>query len=112
MDNSKSAVLFQNFEKLPVAFQKYKTYQLGTGYVALFDNENNKPMCMLCRILDDKEISSFDKKAINTLVLKHSECIQELTILIISSNLKSIEEADNIINNYKKTPIIQDKKED
>lgn len=98
MDSSKSAVIFLNVEKLPVAFQKYKTYQLGTGYVALFDNENNKTVCMLCRILDDEEISSFDKKAINTLVLKSSEVVKELTALIISQSLKSIEEADDIID--------------
>lgn len=98
MDNSKSAVIFLNVEKFPVAFQKYKTYQLGTGYVALFDNENNKPVCMLCRILDDEEISSFDKKAINMLVIKSSEGVKELTVLIISQSLKSIEEADDIIN--------------
>lgn len=97
MDNSKSAVIFST-DIEPIAFKKYKTYQLGTGYVALFDNENNKPVCILCRILDDKEILSFDKKAINTLVLKSREGLKELTVLIISHSLKSIEEADNVIN--------------
>lgn len=95
MDNSKSAVIFSDIE--PIAFKEYKTYQLGTGYVALFDNEH-KTVCLLCRILDEKEISSFDKKATNKLILKSREELKELTVLIISHSLKSIEEADNIIN--------------
>ena len=95
MGDSKSAIIFSDIE--PIAFEKYKIYQLGTGYVALFDDDN-EPVCLLCRMLDDKEISSFDKKAANKLILKSREGFMELTVLIISKSLKSIEEADDIIN--------------
>ena len=101
MSDTKNAILFYLKDLVPLTFTEYKIYDLGTGYVALFDNENNKPVCVLCRILDDEEILSFDKKAINTLVLKSSEGVKEVTALIISKSFKSIEEADNVINSYK-----------
>lgn len=105
MNNSKSAILFLGVGKVPKTFQEYKKYELGTEYVVLFDKKyeglNEEPHCMLCRILDKKEISSFDKKVINTLVLKDGGDIRELDVIIITSALKSIEEADDIISSYK-----------
>jgi hypothetical protein len=102
MSDTKSAILFYNHgkDKSPIPFAKYKYYDVATGYVAIYEIG----YCILCRLLDDGEISAFNNKAIHTLVLKNFKGydISEVRVIILNSKLKSIDEADSVVNTYMK----------
>lgn len=102
MKNLKSAILIYGQNKVPMPFSYYKKYDIGTGYVALY--EKTEKCCVLCRVLDIREISSF---TYHRLILNKNEHNKnehkELSVIIINSNLKSIEDADEIVNNYNKS---------
>lgn len=57
-------------------------FDIGTGYIALYDSEKSE--CLLCRILDDREVENFD---CNKLVIKDYEAIIEKHVVIIRSDL-------------------------
>lgn len=97
MNKSKQAILFYGKSKAPIAFSQYKLYQIGTGYIALYDEEDG--YCALCRILDEREISS-------EVIMRHrlvisckaeSRTLKELSVIIVNSEVKNLEEADKII---------------
>lgn len=97
MDNIKPAVLFYNKGLTPIPFSEYKCYEIGTGYVALYEPEDS--YCVLCRILDNREILLFAGNA-HKLILKDKKSTQ--SVIIINSILVNIEEADLLISNYSK----------
>lgn len=101
MKNTKTAILFYGKNKVPIPFDEYKEYDVGTGYVALYDEQNH--FCILCRILDEREISSFFKTS-NKLILKHNSSadIDELMVVIICTDLGNLSKADNIIERITK----------
>lgn len=92
--SSKSAILFYGKSKTPITFTKYKIYQIGTGYVALYENADN--CCVLCRLLDKREISSFANN-LHTLVIKDKE-VTEHSVIIISAEINCIDDADKIVS--------------
>ena len=96
MENSKSAILIYGENKVQMAFTYYKRYDIGTGYVALY--EKTKRCCVLCRILEIREISSF---ACHNLILNGEYA--EQPVIVINSNLTSVEEADTVIRRYMNT---------
>lgn len=96
MLENKNAILFYN--KVPMSFSEYVYFQAGTGYIALCEKSDN--VCILCRILDDKEIAHLDSK-IQRLVIKCSNgSVQEHHVVIIKRELQSIEEVKSIMNKY------------
>lgn len=102
MKSTKSAVLFYGKNKVPTPFDEYKQYDdIGTGYVALYEQNDNA--CILCRILDDYERPLYSSNS-HKLVLKGDDYndLKEVTVIILNSQLKSIEEADLLIGNYSK----------
>lgn len=107
MNDVKSAILFYGKTRIPLPFAEYKKYDVGTGYVALYDCDED--CCLLCRCLDESEISYYGDN-ISRLVIKNGKeeelktniKIKEISVIIITSKLKTIEQADNIIDSYKK----------
>ena len=97
MENTKSAVLFYDKGLTPIPFSKYKYYDIGTGYIALYEPEDSN--CVLCRILDNREIPSFSGN-VHKLILKDEKITQ--SVIVINSILVNIEEADLLISSYSK----------
>lgn len=93
VDKSNVAILFYGKTKEPITFTKYKKYNKGTGYIALYDADSQ--VCFLCRTLDEREVTRFMNNA-NKLILK-GKCISEQFVVVINANLNSIADADNII---------------
>ena len=54
----KKAVLFYN--KIPFPFSEYACYHIDATYIALCEEADNA--CVLCRVLDEKEIPMFGKR--------------------------------------------------
>lgn len=94
MSNYKSAILFSSFGKDMILFDSFKLYHFGTDYIALANNEQ----CLLCRVLDEIEITSESK--IKTVVLKTKSTVKEMNVIVIKSSLKSIEEADIFVKQF------------
>lgn len=91
MNISKNAVLFNNHQ--PLAFNLFRKYIIGTGYVALYDYLDGD--CVLCRILDEKEISYY-RTNLRRLILKVNREIEEHTVIVISCNYK-LSEIEEVI---------------
>ncbi len=96
MSDTKNGILFYIKDSVPLTFTEYKIYDLGTGYIALYDELSKS--CCLCRILDDREISSCSNKS--TLVIKKEQNIIEKYVILITS-LINLQEADKLINKYR-----------
>lgn len=107
MNDVKSAILFYGKTRIPLPFAEYKKYDVGTGYVALYDCDED--CCLLCRCLDESEISYYGDN-ISRLVIKNGEenelktnmITEGITVIIITTRLKNIAEADDVISTYKK----------
>lgn len=107
MNDVKSAILFYGKTRIPLPFAEYKKYDVGTGYVALYDCDED--CCLLCRCLDESEISYYGDN-ISKLVIKSGEenelktnmITEGITVIIITTRLKNIAEADDVISTYKK----------
>lgn len=77
--DTKSAVIFYNHQ--PLAFRNFKKYDIGTGYVVIYDNESS---CFLCRILDEREIPYY-KRSLHRLVLNFEHKVKEYSVIVIIS---------------------------
>lgn len=94
--NNKKAVLFYN--GLPLAFSDYTLYCIGSGYIALCEKADRA--CVLCRILDEKELP-FHKGACHRLITQEQNYEpKEQQVVIIKRDLYSLDEATEIIKNY------------
>lgn len=107
MNKTKFAILFHGKSGIPLSFTEFKKYEVGTGYFALYDCDEG--FCLLCRCLDESEISYYGDN-ISKLVIKSGEenelktnmITEGITVIIITTRLKNIAEADDVISTYKK----------
>lgn len=92
----KSAILFSDLKAgVPIPFSHFKLYNLGTGYVILYD-QTEQP-CVICRILDSREIEYF-KKSMKKIVFKFDTGeIKEINAIIIKSGIINFFEAEKQI---------------
>ena len=92
-DKSKTAILF--YGKTPIPFSEYTVYTVGTGYIALYEPADNT--CVLCRLLDDREVQTFHKTA-HRLVLKLSDGgIKEYFTVVVKRDLRDLSEASTFM---------------
>lgn len=102
MSNTKSAVLFYGKDKTPIPFDKYTFYNVGTGYIALYESNGCGE---LCRLLDERELLDFGKNA-QILVFKSNGNLYERYVIVLKM-LKSISEADELIKNISLNSYLQ-----
>lgn len=94
--NNKAAILFYN--KAPITFSGYTTYEIGTGYVALYEVADNT--CVLCRLLDDREVQSFEKSAHILIIKLPDGSIKEQYAIVLKPDLKDLSEVERIITGF------------
>lgn len=96
MPKRKTAILFYGKNKVPTPFDEYKKYEVRTGYVALYDKQDN--YCALCRILDERELSLHSSSAYK-LILKRDDThdIDELRVIVIGTDFDDIPTVDRMM---------------
>lgn len=93
MNNQVTAVVFARNQKITFNFYRiYKNY--GIGYLLLYDSEESD--CLICRILDDKELYAF-QNTLSTVILKTNKHLTEKNIIVIR-RASNISMADAIVN--------------
>lgn len=97
-------ILMVNGE-IALPFTEAKTYDLGTGYIALY--EPSEECCILCKYLDNEQKEFFDKP--HYLFDCNNEALTNVTanrlgkeVIIITNKAKSFETTDEIIESHKK----------
>lgn len=92
-DKSQTAILFYN--KSPITFSEYTVYTNGTGYVVLYEAADNT--CILCRLLDDREVKTFCKAAHRLVIRLANGDLREYFTVIIKRDLKDLSEANVVM---------------
>ena len=94
---SKKAVLF--YHNLPLSFSEYAFYHIGADYIALCEEADNA--CVLCRVLDEKEIPMFGK-ALHKLIMQEPDgSLTEDHVVIIKRDLHNLKEVDVIMEKHR-----------
>lgn len=97
-DKSKTAILFYN--KSPITFSEYTVYTVGTGYIALYEPADNT--CVLCRLLDDREIQTFRKAAHRLVIRLSNGSIKEYFTVVVKRDLRDLSEANTVMRQNRK----------
>ena len=94
----KKAVLFYN--KIPFTFSEYAAYHIGATYIALCEEADNA--CVLCRVLDEKEVPVF-RKAMHKLITQEPDgSLTEHHVVIIKRDLHNLKEVNVIMEKHRK----------
>ena len=96
--NNKAAILFYN--KAPITFSGYTTYEIGTGYIALYEVTDST--CVLCRLLDDREVQSFGKSAHRLIIKLPNGSIQERYVIVLKPEIKDLSEVEKIVDSFRR----------
>lgn len=96
--NSKAAILFYN--KTPITFSGYTTYEIGTGYIALYEIADK--MYILCRLLDDREVQSFGKSAHILIIKLPDGSIKEQYVIVLKPDLKDLSEVEMVVEGFRR----------
>ena len=94
----KKAVLFYN--KIPFTFSEYAAYHIGATYIALCEEADNA--CVLCRVLEEKEVPVF-RKAMHKLITQEPDgSLTEHHVVIIKRDLHNLKEVNVIMEKHRK----------
>lgn len=104
--NNKAAILFYN--KAPITFSAYTTYEIGTGYIALYEFTDNT--YVLCRLLDDREVQPFGKSAHRLIIKLPDGSVQERYIIVIKQDIKDLSEVEKIVDGFRRAFLQLEKK--
>lgn len=92
------AVLFYN--KIPFSFSEYASYYIGATYIALCEEADNA--CVLCRVLDEKEIPMFEKAKHRLITQEPNGFLTEHFVVVIKRDLHNLKEVAVMMEKYGK----------
>lgn len=93
----KKAVLFYN--KIPFPFSEYACYHIGATYIALCEEADNA--CVLCRVLDEKEIPMFGRAMHKLIIQEPDGSLTEHHVVIIKRDLHNLKEVSVIMEKHR-----------
>ena len=92
--------LLQKQEKA-LLFPAAKRYEVGTGYIALYDEEEH--ICCLCRQLDPEEIQTLQmqKHSCRICELDDGRPVKQMMAVVLLGQLDTLENADREVEGYR-----------